>query len=115
MGARLHDLDASAPVRPAVRRPHPSVRPSVRSKYGRWALLNYLYPTLFTKSADFDSAFKLSTGGMQADDAKLAAAAKLLRPLMLRRVKSEVEARLPPRLETSISCPLSEMQVGART
>ena len=29
---------------------------------------------------------------------------------MLRRVKDEVECKLPPRLETRIDCPLSEMQ-----
>ena len=30
---------------------------------------------------------------------------------MLRRVKAEVEKRLPPKLETTITCPLSEMQL----
>ena len=29
---------------------------------------------------------------------------------MLRRIKDEVECKLPPRLETRINCPLSEMQ-----
>ena len=29
---------------------------------------------------------------------------------MLRRIKDEVECALPPRMETRINCPLSEMQ-----
>ena len=34
----------------------------------------------------------------------------LLRPLLLRRVKGEVEQTLPAKLETLIGCPLSDMQ-----
>lgn len=30
---------------------------------------------------------------------------------MLRRVKEDVEKKLPPKLETTINCPLSDMQV----
>ena len=41
----------------------------------------------------------------------LDAAHYLLRPLILRRVKSEVETLLPPKLETLINCPMSDMQV----
>ena len=37
----------------------------------------------------------------------------MLRPFMLRRTKEEVEKGMPPKLETTISCPLSEMQVIA--
>ena len=44
--------------------------------------------------------------------AMLDAAHYLLRPLILRRVKSEVESLLPPKLETLIHCPMSDMQVG---
>lgn len=43
--------------------------------------------------------------------AMLDAAHYLLRPLILRRVKSEVETLLPPKLETLINCPMSDMQV----
>ena len=42
----------------------------------------------------------------------LDAAHYLLRPLILRRVKSEVETLLPPKLETLINCPMSDMQVS---
>ena len=38
------------------------------------------------------------------------AAHRLLQPLMLRRLKADVEGRLEPKLETTILCPLTEMQ-----
>lgn len=44
------------------------------------------------------------------DQAKLEAAHYLLRPFMLRRIKDEVECKLPPKVETRINCPLSEFQ-----
>ena len=61
----------------------------------------------------FDHAFDLSSGanGHRVDDAALLKAHRLLQPLMLRRLKAEVEGRLPPKLETTILCPLSDMQV----
>ena len=34
----------------------------------------------------------------------------MMRPFVLRRIKIEVEHKLPPKLETMIKCPLSEMQ-----
>ena len=77
-----------------------------------WALLNFLYPDVFRDSSSFDSAFALgSSRGTQVDTEQLAAASKLLRPFMLRRTKDEVEKGMPPKLETTISCPLSEMQL----
>ena len=36
---------------------------------------------------------------------------RLLRALMLRRLKESVEKGLPPKLETVVSCPLSECQL----
>ena len=73
-----------------------------------WALLNFLYPDVFVSSAAFDTAFDLGRG--EVDDSQLTAASLLLRPFVLRRTKAEVEKGLPPKLETSIACPLSEMQ-----
>lgn len=73
-----------------------------------WALLNFLYPETFPSSTAFDAAFDLARG--EVDSAQLTAASALLRPFMLRRTKAEVEKGLPPKLETSIACPLSEMQ-----
>ncbi|GAX78544.1 hypothetical protein CEUSTIGMA_g5984.t1 [Chlamydomonas eustigma] len=73
-----------------------------------YALLNFMYPDLFNEPTLFDSAFNLVKNTV--DDSKLAQAHYLLRPFMLRRVKDEIEVRLPPRMETRINCPLSEMQ-----
>eukprot|EP00501_MAST-03F_sp_TOSAG23-6_P002359 GSMAST32.ASY1.ANO1.2465.1 assembled CDS len=64
-----------------------------------WSLLNFLYPKIFPESIAFDDAFNV-----------LSRAHHLMVPLMLRRVKHEVETMLPPRVETIIKCPLSEMQ-----
>ena len=42
---------------------------------------------------------------------QVAALTASLRTYLLRRTKEEVEKRLPPKLETTISCPLSEYQL----
>ena len=77
-----------------------------------WALLNFLYEDLFPSSAAFDKAFQLnSTKGATVDNEQLSHASQLLRPFMLRRTKEEVEKSMPPKLETTIGCPLSEMQL----
>ena len=71
-------------------------------------------PRLCTpRSAAFDDAFNLNSGtkGITCDNAQLAAAGHLLRPFMIRRTKNEVEKRMPPKLETTITCPLSDMQL----
>jgi len=76
-----------------------------------WALLNFLYPETFPSSDAFDSAFEMKSSGTSVcDNEQLAAASRLMRPFMLRRTMKEVET-LPPKLETTISCPLSEMQL----
>eukprot|EP01034_Spumella_vulgaris_P021358 gene21358-27388_t len=46
----------------------------------------------------------------QIDRELLEKAHYMMRPFVLRRIKSEVEARLPPKLETKINCPMSAMQ-----
>ena len=81
-----------------------------------WALLNFLYPDVFTRSDAFDSAFELrGAGSAKVDNEQLTHAAKLLRPFMLRRVKEDVEKGMPPKLETTIACPLSEYQVHSNS
>eukprot|EP00983_Pelagomonas_calceolata_P036363 1133621-Pelagomonas_calceolata.AAC.10 len=52
----------------------------------------------------------LVQGAGVIDANKLEAAHYLLRPFLLRRVKGEVESKLPPKVETRINCPLSEFQ-----
>jgi len=75
-----------------------------------WALLYYLHPETFVDMTPFESAFELNTADMQIDRKLLEKAHYMLRPLMLRRLKTEVEKMLPPRVETKVLCPLSKMQ-----
>ena len=73
-----------------------------------YALLNFLYPDVFTDGSLFDSAFNLVKNTV--DDSRLSQAHYLLRPFMLRRVKDEVEVKLPPRMEIRVDCPMTKMQ-----
>ena len=75
-----------------------------------YALLNLLYATVFIDSGPFDDAFQLNSSDMKIDRDVLDQAHYLLRPLMLRRLKSEVETKLPPRRETKVVCPLAHVR-----
>jgi len=104
-----------------------------------WAVLNFLYPRVFDEKAKvkFANAFELSTSTVrfvhvynfqnhhtlvlththkhttrqiQIDRDTLNNAHYVLRLIMLRRLKTEVEQKLPKRLEAKIMCPLSRMQ-----
>ena len=55
-----------------------------------WALLNYLHPSIFTVMEPFDDAFELNSESINIDRKTLDSAHHLLRPLMLRRLKTEV-------------------------
>jgi len=59
-----------------------------------WALLNFLLPDVFSSSEDFDSWFS-SQGGNQ--DSVIQQLHKVLRPFLLRRIKSDVEKSLLPK------------------
>jgi SWI/SNF-related matrix-associated actin-dependent regulator of chromatin subfamily A member 5 len=74
------------------------------------ALLRFLAPNIFTDLTLFDGAFELQKGKEHIDKALLANAHYLMRPFVLRRLKSEVEQKLPPKVETKINCPMSETQ-----
>ncbi|EGB07762.1 hypothetical protein AURANDRAFT_37691, partial [Aureococcus anophagefferens] len=74
-----------------------------------WALLNFLFPDVFPESAAFDAAFDRG-GGAAGDGSQLRRANEMMAALMKRRVKQEVEQRLPPKIETKILCPLAPCQ-----
>ena len=74
-----------------------------------WALLNFLFPDVFPESAAFDAAFDRG-GGAAGDGSQLRRANEMMAVLMKRRVKQEVEQRLPPKIETKILCPLAPCQ-----
>ena len=75
-----------------------------------WALLNFLLPKIFASSDTFESWFSqpLAAAGGGQDDASMTEEETLLvinrlhqvlRPFLLRRMKSEVEAQLPGKAE----------------
>lgn len=74
-----------------------------------WSLLNYLMPDYFVSSKCFDDAFNITMH--QVDTSLLNKAHYLLGLFMLRRLKVEVEKDLPLKIETVVSCPLSECQL----
>ncbi|RWS11514.1 SWI/SNF-related matrix-associated actin-dependent regulator of chromatin subfamily A member 5-like isoform X1 [Dinothrombium tinctorium] len=73
-----------------------------------WALLNFLLPDVFNSSEDFDAWF--NTNCLGTDNALVERLHAVLRPFLLRRLKSDVEKRLPPKKETKIYVGLSKMQ-----
>ena len=72
-----------------------------------WALLNFLLPDVFRHADDFDELFNVEDGDQAGVVKQLH---KVLRPFLLRRLKSEVRAGVPPKKETILKVGLSEMQ-----
>jgi SWI/SNF-related matrix-associated actin-dependent regulator of chromatin subfamily A member 5 len=75
-----------------------------------YAMLHFLQPHIFIDPTPFESIFNLS-GMVQVDREMLNKAHYLMRIYVLRRLKSEVEQKLPPKLETKINCPMTDMQL----
>ncbi|XP_046673993.1 chromatin-remodeling complex ATPase chain Iswi isoform X4 [Homalodisca vitripennis] len=73
-----------------------------------WSLLNFLLPDVFNSSDDFDSWF--NTNSFMGDNSLVERLHSVLRPFLLRRLKSEVEKRLKPKKEVKIYVGLSKMQ-----
>jgi SNF2 family DNA or RNA helicase len=73
-----------------------------------WALLNFLLPEVFDNADDFDSWFNLKEG--QAETEIITQLHKVLKPFMLRRLKSDVETAIPPKKEIYVECGMSKMQ-----
>lgn len=74
-----------------------------------WAMLFYLAPDIFTSSKPFEDGFDLAK--VHIDSNVLRRARKLLGVFMLRRVKDQIDIRLPNRKELTILVPLTEQQV----
>ncbi|GAD95603.1 SNF2 family helicase/ATPase, putative [Paecilomyces variotii No. 5] len=73
-----------------------------------WALLNFLLPDVFGDSEAFDQWFS----SQDADqDTVVQQLHRVLRPFLLRRVKSDVEKSLLPKKEVNVYVGMSEMQV----
>ncbi|KAI8718665.1 SWI/SNF family of DNA-dependent ATPase [Fusarium sp. LHS14.1] len=73
-----------------------------------WALLNFLLPDVFGDSEAFDQWF---SGQDRDQDTVVQQLHKVLRPFLLRRVKSDVEKSLLPKKEVNVYLGMSEMQV----
>jgi len=73
-----------------------------------WALLNFLLPDVFSDSQAFDQWFE-GQGGDQ--DVVVQQLHKVLRPFLLRRVKSDVEKSLLPKKEVNLYIGMSDMQI----
>lgn len=75
-----------------------------------WSLLNFLLPDVFSSSEDFDDWFNLETDDEEAKKSLITQLHKVLQPFMLRRLKREVEASLPPKKETMLYVGLTQVQ-----
>lgn len=92
-----------------------------------WALLHFLLPSVFNDARLFVEAFEIDPGAptsssvtssstsgeprMSALEAQVVAKLhRILRPFVLRRLKSEVERMLPPKVEAVLYCPMVPSQ-----
>uniref|UniRef100_A0A061RSK4 Atp-dependent dna helicase ddm1-like n=1 Tax=Tetraselmis sp. GSL018 TaxID=582737 RepID=A0A061RSK4_9CHLO len=85
-----------------------------------WSLLNFILPDVFCSLSDFESWFDFSTVGKEGGDKALLAQQQrnqvitklhsLLRPFMLRRIKSDVEIGLPGKMEVVMYAEMTPLQ-----
>ncbi|KAK0195387.1 SNF2 family N-terminal domain-containing protein [Armillaria mellea] len=79
-----------------------------------FALLNFICPEIFVNYEDLDSFLHKDSDGTEEEEEKskrvVEALHKILRPFLLRRVKSDVEKNLLPKKEINIYVGLTEMQ-----
>ncbi|CAH8545043.1 unnamed protein product [Dicrocoelium dendriticum] len=72
-----------------------------------WSLLNFLMPELFASSDMFDDMFKMNS---EQEKDLVHRLHSVLKPFLLRRIKADVEKKLPPKKECKIYIGLSKMQ-----
>ena len=75
-----------------------------------WAMLNFLLPDAFNDADAFDRWMGSGDGSGDTSQGVIGNLHKLLKPVLLRRLKSEVEKDLPPKKELKLFVGLSEMQ-----
>ncbi|TKR66685.1 hypothetical protein L596_022942 [Steinernema carpocapsae] len=80
-----------------------------------WSLMHFLMPTIFASHSDFQDWFSNPLNSMMEGSAEINQGLvqrlhKVLRPFLLRRLKSEVERQLPSKTEHVVKCPLSKRQ-----
>ena len=86
--------------------------PLQNSLHELWALLNFLVPSMFDAAADFTSMFDLTSSTAEEGDKKsiVTRLHRILRPFLLRRLKSDVESTLLPKIETNLHIGMSALQ-----
>jgi hypothetical protein len=86
-----------------------------------WSLMHFLMPHLFRSHAEFKDWFSKPLNAITAAEASteqenmfqrgiVSKLHNVLRPFLLRRLKSDVEKGLPPKTEHILTCPLSKRQ-----
>lgn len=75
-----------------------------------WALLNFLMPSIFASSQDFNEWFDLSNSNVGDQNFIITHLHRILRPFMLRRLKREVETKLPPKKELYVFLGMTDIQ-----
>merc|ERR1719312_630534 len=80
-----------------------------------WSLMHFLMPHVFESHRDFKEWFSnpmtgMVEGNMEYNNELVKRLHKVLRPFILRRLKSEVEKQLPKKYEHLVKCPLSKRQ-----
>ncbi|KAJ1974753.1 ATP-dependent DNA helicase Snf21 [Dimargaris xerosporica] len=85
-----------------------------------WALLNFVLPKIFDSVTSFDEWFNTPFAGaggqdrieLNEEEALLVIRRlhKVLRPFLLRRLKKDVEAELPDKVESVVKCRMSALQ-----
>jgi len=82
-----------------------------------WSLLNFLLPDIFDDLSFFSSWFEFAQHidsdkviQQERENAVVSKLHAILRPFVLRRLKSEVEHDLPPRIEIPLYVPLASVQ-----
>ena len=80
-----------------------------------WSLMHFLMPTVFQSHKDFQDWFSNPVSSMiegkeQMNQRLIQRLHAILRPFLLRRLKSEVEQQMPKKFEHVIHCKLSKRQ-----
>ncbi|CAG9771556.1 unnamed protein product [Ceutorhynchus assimilis] len=80
-----------------------------------WSLMHFLMPAVFQSHREFKEWFAnpvsgMIEGNMEYNENIIERLHKVLRPFLLRRLKSEVEKQLPKKYEHIIMCRLSKRQ-----
>ncbi len=74
-----------------------------------WALLNFLMPVLFDSADEFKDLFYIKSDDERAQEQIIKQIHRLMRPFMLRRLKSDVERNLPTKKQLYVFTGLSQL------